>query len=288
MEIYRHRGLQLAYHVAGRGEPIVLLHNGGMSRAIWRDVAPNLAKRHEVFALDLLGFGESDRPGTGYTLAHHVEIVSGFIDALGLAPAVLVGNCMGSAIALTLARQRPQIASALVVINPLTEATFRAGALGSTLALTRALPTLFRPVVSGIKHLPVPGLLRGRIIRMQLGTRGRQAHLHGDPALCGCYGGRGQLRSLLGVFDDLESYAAIDAFTPGLGFPPITMVWGLENQMLSPDAGRRLGQTLRPGAEEWLAGCGHLPMLEDPLRVAAIVAHAAAAVRPTHERSVSR
>jgi pimeloyl-ACP methyl ester carboxylesterase len=287
MEIYEHRGLKIAYDVAGRGEPIVLLHNGGMSRAIWRDVAPNLARRHEVFSIDLLGFGESERPGTGYTLDHHVEILSGFIDALDLAPAVLVGNCMGSAIALTLARRRPQVASALVLINPLTEATFRAGGLGTTLAMTRALPTFSKPVVGGLARMPVPGMLRGSIIRMQLGSRGRQMHLEGDPALCGCYGEQGQMRSLLGVFDDLASYAATDSFTPPAGFPPITMVWGLENKMLSPDAGRRLAQTLRPVAEEWLAGCGHLAMLEDPLRISAVIDQAA--TRPTFAaRSMSR
>jgi pimeloyl-ACP methyl ester carboxylesterase len=95
------------------------------------------------------------------------------------------------------------------------------------------------------------------------------------------------MRSLLGVFDDLASYAAIDSFTPPPGFAPITMVWGLENKMLSPDAGRRLAQTLRPVAEEWLAGCGHLAMLEDPLRVSAVIDQAAAG--PTFAaRSVSR
>lgn len=287
MKIYEHRGLKIAYDVAGRGEPIVLLHNGGMSRAIWRDVAPNLARRHAVFSIDLLGFGESERPGTGYTLDHHVEILGGFIDALGLAPAVLVGNCMGSAISLTLAQRRPQAASALVLINPLTEATFRAGGLGTTLAMTRALPTFSRPVVGGLARVPVPSMLRGRIIRMQLGSRGRQMHLERDPALCGCYGEQGQMRSLLGVFDDLASYAALDRFTPPAGFPPITMVWGLENKMLSPDAGRRLAHTLRPVAEEWLAGCGHLAMLEDPLRVSSVIDQVAA--RSTFAaRSVSR
>ena len=271
METYDHRGLKIAYEVSGRGEPVVLLHNGGLSRTIWRDVAPVLARRNEVFALDLLGFGDSARPGTGYTLDHHVEIVDGFIRELDLAPAALVGNCMGSAISLLVAARRPEVAYALVLINPLTEATFRGGGLGTLLALRRALPTFSAPVVGGIRLVDPPRVLHRSIIRAQLGAHGRDAGLDRDPDLCACYAGHGQSRTLLGIFDDLASYAAVDRFTPPLSFPPITTVWGLDNKMLSPEAGRRLNQTLRPVAEVWLARCGHLPMLEDPARVAAII-----------------
>jgi len=275
MQTYDHEGLAIAYERAGQGEPVILLHNGGTSHAIWRDVVPELARTHEVFALDLLGYGASAQPASGYGLARYVDILAGFIAALDLAPVAIAGNCMGSAIALSYAAVKPAAVSALVLINPLTEATFRAGGLGTLMQVRRSLPTFSQPVIAGLRALRVPQMFRRRFVRMQLGRIGREAGLDRDPDLCGCFDSRGQLRALLGVFDDLRSYRALDELSPE-ALPPITMVWGLDNHVLSPDAGKRLAETLRPVHQDWLAGCGHLPMLEAPARVAGIIARALA------------
>ncbi|MEO8553917.1 MAG: alpha/beta hydrolase [Kofleriaceae bacterium] len=286
METYDHHGLAIAFERAGRGEPVVILHNGGMSHAIWRDVIPLLAEHHEVFALDLLGYGASDHPATGYTLEHYVEILDGFCTELGLDRPALVGNCMGSAIAMALTIRKPRLARSLVLINPLTEATFAAGELGTLHRLHRALPTFSWPLLGLARRMRVPRFAHRRLIRMQLGSTGRAERLDADGELTACYAAPCQLRSLLGVFTDLASYRALDAWAPPLGAPPITTVWGLDNKMLSPDAGRTLAKTLRPVTEEWLVGCGHLPMLEAPERVAAIID--AAVSEPRTARSVAR
>ena len=296
METFDYQGLSIAYvrassamsghSHAGRRAPVILLHNGGMSHAIWRDVMPSLALEHDVYALDLLGYGDSSKPrdAASYTLARYVEILGAFIDHMQLGPTALVGNCMGSAISLTFAMQRPKEVTALVLINLLTEATFRAGGLGATLALQRATPTFARPVIGALRRLVVPRAVGRNLVRYQLGRMGRENRIHDGADLCACYDSPAQMRSLLGVFDDLASYGELDTFTTPPSFPPITMIWGAENRVLPASAGRELVPRLRPRRAAWLEGCGHLPMLENPAEVIAILAGALG--RVTHERPV--
>jgi pimeloyl-ACP methyl ester carboxylesterase len=283
MNTHDHEGLSIAYDRRGRGSPIVLLHNGGMSHAIWSEVAPRLALRHEVFALDLPGYGASSKPGVGYTLERYTGMLASFVDALQLAPVTLAGNCMGSAIALAFAAARPAAVHGLTLINPLTYATFSAGGLGKTLAFKRAA---WRPMLGLLRRSSVPRVLRRRLVQMQFGSRGHAANLAARTELCACYDSPAQLRSLLGVFDDLDAYRALDELTPA-GLPPITVIWGLENRMLSPQAGRVLAERLGAHRQEWLAGCGHLAMLEAPVRVAELIEDAAAESRRAAAARVS-
>jgi pimeloyl-ACP methyl ester carboxylesterase len=271
METFDYRGWPIAYARSGEGDAVVFLHNGGTSHAIWDEVAPRVAQRHQVFALDLLGYGASAKPGTGYTLDNYVGMLGELIDRHGLAPVSLVGNCMGSATALEFARRRPRDVRALVLINPLTKATLAAGELGPTLWLRRRAPKLSSGLYGALGRMRMPGWTAGFALRMQVGSEGRARGVHRTPALRVCHSSKGQMDSLLKVLDDMDSYGNLDRFEPDAAFPPICTVWGRDNRILSAEVGRALNETLRPAREEWLEGCGHLPMLERPEEVAAII-----------------
>jgi pimeloyl-ACP methyl ester carboxylesterase len=266
METFEYQDVLIRYLRAGAGDPLVLLHNGGTSHAIWRDVIP-LLDGYEVFALDLLGFGESSKPERGYELERYVTILAAFIEAHGLAPAFLAGNCMGSAMSLAYAMQRPSAVRAMVLSNTLTTRTFAKGLYGPMLGLPRRAPAL----LAGMSKVRLGSWLGKYGVRSQLGRHGRERRVHERPELCAAYSGAAQSRALLGVLADIPSYAMLDSFAPPAGFPPICTIWGLENRVLRATEGRALVSTLRPARQEWLEGCGHLPMLEQPERVASIL-----------------
>lgn len=266
MQTYQHGDLPIAYVRSGRGAPVILLHNGGTSHAIWREVIPRIEVTHEVFALDLLGYGASAKPAGGYTLDRYVDILRGFIAAQRLEQVALVGNCMGSAISLSYAIRAPETVRALVLINPLTEATFKAGGMGASLRLKETFPRLAKPILGALRGVRVPKVIGKQFVRYQLSRS-----VEREDELCACYDSPGQVRSLLGVFEDFASYRAIETFTPGPAFPPITTVWGTDNRVLSAEVGRTLAKRWRAHRQAWLEGCGHLPMLEAPAQVAAII-----------------
>jgi pimeloyl-ACP methyl ester carboxylesterase len=102
------------------GEQIVLLHGFGTSSFLWRSVAPTLATEgHTAYAVDLLGYGESDRPfDADYTLGAQAECVDRALSSLRLSRVSLVGIDIGAAVAMQLLLLRPARVSRLAMINP--------------------------------------------------------------------------------------------------------------------------------------------------------------------------
>lgn len=112
-----------AVHVEryGHGGPgVVLLHGFGTSSFLWRCVAPALAvARQTAFAIDMLGYGESDRPfGEDFGIAAQAEYVDRAMTALRLPRATVVGMDVGGGVALRLAATRPERVDRLILINP--------------------------------------------------------------------------------------------------------------------------------------------------------------------------
>ena len=102
------------------GAPVVLIHGFGTCSFLWRNVAPSLAlTQHTAYAVDMLGYGESDRPfDAEFGLAAQADYLERAMTALRVARAALVGVDIGAAVALRLAAQRPERVARLVLVNP--------------------------------------------------------------------------------------------------------------------------------------------------------------------------
>ncbi|MFE7797850.1 alpha/beta fold hydrolase [Nocardia sp. NPDC057440] len=266
MEIFVHQGRAVVFDRVGSGPPIVLLHNAGTQRRIWGDQVTALRGDHEVFALDLPGYGESEQPADGYRLDDYVAMLGAFLDAQHLTDVVLIGNCLGAATSLRYTIAHPAVVRALVLINPLTWNTVRAGRQAAMAWADARLP--LGPLA---RRLALPEVLVSRIVTEQLGARGRRQKLHHSPRLRAHWSDRGRLQALHGLVQDFPGFADLDAFSPPAGFPPICTIWGKQNRILSAHAGARLNHTLRPDTEVELPDCGHLPMVEDPAAVTTVI-----------------
>jgi N-formylmaleamate deformylase len=113
-------GIQLHVYRGGvrNSVPVVLLHGITDNGLCWERVAVILADTYDVIMIDARGHGQSDKPRTGYTYAHHAADVAGVIDALGLATPVVIGHSMGAATAAAVAQRYPDKVRALVLEDP--------------------------------------------------------------------------------------------------------------------------------------------------------------------------
>lgn len=104
------------------GTPIILLHGFGTCGFLWRTAAAALAEaRHTAIAVDLLGYGESDRPlDTDFGIAAQAEYLERALAALRIPHAAVAGIDLGGAVVTRLAATHPGRVSHLILINSLT------------------------------------------------------------------------------------------------------------------------------------------------------------------------
>jgi 2-hydroxymuconate-semialdehyde hydrolase len=141
--------IRTSYLEAGSGSPVLLIHGSGpgvTAWANWRLVIPSLAERFHVFAPDVVGFGYTDRPqGMNFGVAAWTEHLISFIETVIQQPVSIVGNSMGGALALHIARQRPDLVDKMVLM----------GSVGIDFELTEGLDKVwgYTPSFENMKEL---------------------------------------------------------------------------------------------------------------------------------------
>jgi pimeloyl-ACP methyl ester carboxylesterase len=138
------RGWQTRYSYIGAAKtgcapPMLFLHGFGASIGHWKHNLSFFSQHHTVYALDLLGFGASEKANTNYLISLWAEQVYDFWRTFIRVPVILVGNSLGSLVSLITAALYPQMVQATAMVN-LPDSSV----LESPLWLTRSLSLLKR------------------------------------------------------------------------------------------------------------------------------------------------
>lgn len=113
-------GIHLHCEMCGAGNvPVVLVHGYSMSSIIWEKVMPLFEPAYRLHAIDLKGFGRSDKPEAGYSCRELADDIRAFMDGIGLERAVLIGHSFGSLVLQHFAAAYPGRVGALVLCNAL-------------------------------------------------------------------------------------------------------------------------------------------------------------------------
>ncbi len=236
-------GRAIRYYDVGSGPVLVLIHGIGGDADEWAFCLEPLSASHRVLALDLLGFGRSDKPLIEYCIAGFVEVVERFLRELGIERASLIGNSLGGWIAAAFALRFPEAVDKLVLVDSAGIGADPADLPFDLKVSTRAhLREAFERV-----------FFDQRLVTDELVDLAYQQHFERGDGYT--------IRSLLQNLHDGRE--RLDESIGKLTVPTL-IVWGEQDALIPLALGRQL-QQLIPGARlEVIPECGHLPALEKP------------------------
>ena len=244
----------------GEGPPVLLIHGFGTNSFTWRHIAPDLARDHKVIAVDLKGFGRSDKPfDERYAASDQAKLLTQLILERDLRDLTIVGHSYGGGIALLLAleadsRLQGRIAK-LVLLD--------------TIAYPQAIPVFFKlldtPVVSqlGVRVAPptVQIQLALRIAyfdNSKIGPDEVKAYAEPMETAAGKHALIYSARQIMP--DDAEQisarYSSIEL--------PTLILWCDHDRIVPIDIGLKLKRAMPNATFRIIDQCGHMPQEEQP------------------------
>lgn len=120
--------VKLHYYEEGEGKVILMLHGFPTSGYLWRNVIPELSKKFRVIAMDLPGFGQSDKSHEhSYSFNFYDKIIDGFLDELGISKVTLALHDLGGPLGLLWAIRHEEKLEKLILLNTLVYSNFSWG-----------------------------------------------------------------------------------------------------------------------------------------------------------------
>jgi pimeloyl-ACP methyl ester carboxylesterase len=244
---------------AGTGDPVLCIHGLGGTKASFMPTVAALAPRRRVIAMDLPGFGDSDKPLTGrYNAAWFADAVVGLLDELGPDRAHVIGNSMGGRVAIELGLTAPERVGGLVMLSPAMAWLRRDRNLARLLQLPLPRLGMLQPtpraIVEPIVRRLVPGGADGWT------AAGVDEFLR---AYCSPAGRFAFYEAARNIY--LDEPDGDDGFWKRLAtMSPQTMfVWGRHDRLVPIGFMKHVERALAAASHLELE-CGHVPQLEAP------------------------
>jgi pimeloyl-ACP methyl ester carboxylesterase len=262
-------GLPVSIIEAGRGDPVLLLHGLGATKASFLPTLLALSKDHRVIAPDLLGHGDTAKPLVRYDAPTFARFVLSLMDALEIERADLIGNSMGGRISLEVAMTTPDRVRSVTLLCPAVAFLKRRGFVPFVRALRPELGALphrlpHRIVVRSIRsmfsqpdRLPASWYEAGadEFLRIFRTPRGRAA----------------LYASMRNIY--LDEPAGERGFWVRLQKldRPSLFLWGARDRLVPAAFDRHVRRVLPHAESHVLEDCGHVPQFELPERTHALI-----------------
>lgn len=245
-------GILTNYHDMGSGYPVIFLHGSGAGVTgyeNWHGVMPLLADGFRTIAPDIVGFGLTQRPeGAQYNIKLWVNHLLGFMDALDIEQAVLVGNSFGGALALATAMRNAHRVSRMVLMGTPAGEFTRGENAGSSWHYEPSLDNMAE-LLRAFPYDPkwvTPEMVKQRY-EMTLHAGGMEAYrkLFPEPA-------PGVVRTVRGIPE--ESLKQIDT--------PTLVLHGRQDRMVPAVCGERIAEHCGNADLHVFGKCGHWVQIE--------------------------
>ena len=259
--------VKLYYSEEGKGPPVLLIHGFGASTFTWRFVAPELAKSHRVIAVDLKGFGLSDKPFDGrYSVYDQAELLAQLIEDKDLRDLTLVGHSFGGGVALLLALEANQRLDGRITRLVLLD----------SIAFPQNIPVFFRlldvPLVSQIGVRMVPPSVQARVA-LQIAyfddskIDPEEIELYAAPlkTAAGKHAIIYSARQIVpeDIAELSERYKTIEL--------PTLILWCDHDRIVPLEVGIKLRRTLPNSTLRLVEDCGHMPQEEQPASTLSLI-----------------
>ena len=259
--------VKLYYYEEGKGPPLLLIHGFCASTYTWRHVAPELAKSYRVIAVDLKGFGQSDKPFDGrYSVYDQAELLAQLIEDKDLRDLTLVGHSFGGGVALLLALEANQRLDGRITRLVLLD----------SIAYPQNIPVFFRlldvPLMSQLGVRMVPPSVQTRVA-LQIAyfddskIDPEEIELYAAP-LKTAAGKHAIIHSARQIVpEDIdalsERYKTIEL--------PTLILWCDHDRIVPLEVGIKLRRTLPNSTLRLVEDCGHMPQEEQPASTIALI-----------------